>query len=353
MDKELLELYETAKKAADAVLANGDEDSPEEARCVEALKQLRKIPVTMKVLVDTQLGKHIKRLSKHPKEKIQAIASDILEIWKGIVLEETAKKKNGSLELKDSVKSIQTVKVEKLTSVKVETVSKIEAFKVEKTVEKSETYRVEKKARVAEKLPMEDKINSDIKKPSEAPISPPKLTSLIKCNDSVRDKIRELLAEALCRVSTEAEKDILDEVNAVDPLRVAVSVESVLFEKMGKSTGPEKNKYRSIMFNIRDSKNPDLRRRLLLGQVKPEKLITMTPEEMASDQRRLETTQIKKKALLECERGAAPKATTDQFRCGRCKQRKCTYYQLQTRSADEPMTTFVTCVNCNNHWKFC
>ena len=46
-------------------------------------------------------------------------------------------------------------------------------------------------------------------------------------------------------------------------------------------------------------------------------------------------------------------ASTDQFKCGKCKQRKCTYFQLQTRSADEPMTTFVTCVNCNNRWKFC
>jgi transcription elongation factor S-II len=26
--------------------------------------------------------------------------------------------------------------------------------------------------------------------------------------------------------------------------------------------------------------------------------------------------------------------------------------QMQTRSADEPMTTFVTCVNCGNKWKF-
>lgn len=33
--------------------------------------------------------------------------------------------------------------------------------------------------------------------------------------------------------------------------------------------------------------------------------------------------------------------------------RKTTYYQMQTRSADEPMTTFVTCVNCGNRWKFC
>lgn len=40
------------------------------------------------------------------------------------------------------------------------------------------------------------------------------------------------------------------------------------------------------------------------------------------------------------------------FKCGRCKTYKTTYYQLQTRSCDEPATTFVTCLNCNNRWKF-
>lgn len=41
------------------------------------------------------------------------------------------------------------------------------------------------------------------------------------------------------------------------------------------------------------------------------------------------------------------------FECGRCKSTKTTYTQKQTRSADEPMTTFVTCGNCKNRWKFC
>ncbi len=40
------------------------------------------------------------------------------------------------------------------------------------------------------------------------------------------------------------------------------------------------------------------------------------------------------------------------FECRRCKSMKTTYYQLQTRSADEPMTTYVTCLRCNNKWKF-
>ena len=39
--------------------------------------------------------------------------------------------------------------------------------------------------------------------------------------------------------------------------------------------------------------------------------------------------------------------------CSACKKKtKCDYYQLQTRSADEPMTTFVTCLECDKRWKF-
>jgi len=39
--------------------------------------------------------------------------------------------------------------------------------------------------------------------------------------------------------------------------------------------------------------------------------------------------------------------------CSRCKKKsKCDYYQMQTRSADEPMTTFVTCLECDREWKF-
>ena len=39
------------------------------------------------------------------------------------------------------------------------------------------------------------------------------------------------------------------------------------------------------------------------------------------------------------------------FKCGKCKSTKTTYYQMQTRSADEPMTTYVTCLECGNRWK--
>jgi len=46
-----------------------------------------------------------------------------------------------------------------------------------------------------------------------------------------------------------------------------------------------------------------------------------------------------------------PHAMTDQIQCNKCKSRKCSYYAMQTRSADEPMTMFMTCLNCNSRWK--
>jgi DNA-directed RNA polymerase subunit M/transcription elongation factor TFIIS len=43
---------------------------------------------------------------------------------------------------------------------------------------------------------------------------------------------------------------------------------------------------------------------------------------------------------------------TNEYKCGRCKEKNCTYYQLQVRCSDEPMTTFINCLNCGNRWSF-
>ncbi|KAM7491824.1 hypothetical protein LguiA_034745 [Lonicera macranthoides] len=371
MEKELIELFEVVKKAADAAAAA--DSSPEEDRCIDALKQLEKFPVNYQLLVSTQVGKRLRHMTKHPRKKIQALASSLIEIWKNIIVEETNKnKKNGSLDNKNSIKAepvgaetSEVKKIQRINSIKVE--KKVETTKLEQNDRittprsekaiKSETFSMEKKVKndvkKVEKITKEEKPSSDVRKPTQASAAPPKLTSIIYCKDALRDKIRELLSEALLKVSGEVEEDLKLDVDACDPCRVAVSLESAMFEKWGRSNGPHKFKYRSIMFNIKDPQNPDFRRKVLLGHVKPENVLEMTPEEMASNERQMQNVKIKEKALFDCERGQAPKASTDQFKCGRCGKRQCTYYQLQTRSADEPMTTFVTCVNCNNHWKFC
>ena len=55
----------------------------------------------------------------------------------------------------------------------------------------------------------------------------------------------------------------------------------------------------------------------------------------------------REKRQLEGNRAMA----TDQFLCKGCKKRECTYYELQTRSADEPMTIFIQCLNCGKRWR--
>jgi DNA-directed RNA polymerase subunit M/transcription elongation factor TFIIS len=44
-------------------------------------------------------------------------------------------------------------------------------------------------------------------------------------------------------------------------------------------------------------------------------------------------------------------ATTDMFKCPKCKKNKATYYKMQIRSADEPETTFITCSLCKHNWR--
>ncbi|KAJ6921218.1 protein hook [Populus alba x Populus x berolinensis] len=119
MEMEFVELFDEAKKAADASL-NDDVSSsgPEVTRCVDSLKQLRKFKVTSELLVSTQVGKKLRPLAKHPKEKIRAVASDLLEMWKKIVIDET-RKKNGSIDSKSSVKlRYQNQRLSKLRSFK-------------------------------------------------------------------------------------------------------------------------------------------------------------------------------------------------------------------------------------------
>ena len=132
---------------------------------------------------------------------------------------------------------------------------------------------------------------------------------------------------------------------------------------------------------------------VLSGEVAPDALVELPPEELASDAKRDENARIREKKLFDsapsavklvrcrcrCRcavlfptkhiagnirpspslptrpatflllfcyptQPAAPQlplhlqATTDQFQCGKCRQRKVTYYQMQTRSADEPVS---------------
>lgn len=95
--------------------------------------------------------------------------------------------------------------------------------------------------------------------------------------------------------------------------------------------------------------NTDLFRRYKAGQLRLEDLCSMDTYQMFEGhwKESFLQQQLREKRQLEGNKDMA----TDKFLCGRCWKRECTYYELQTRSADEPMTIFITCLNCGKHWR--
>ena len=107
-----------------------------------------------------------------------------------------------------------------------------------------------------------------------------------------------------------------------------------------------KNRLRSIYLNLR---NEEFLKKIKKKKIKTSQLHKITHQEMCPEKwKDLIDAKIKRdKNMTSTNMSAA----TDEFTCYKCKKKKCTYYQLQTRSADEPMTTFVTCLVCSNRWK--
>ena len=137
-----------------------------------------------------------------------------------------------------------------------------------------------------------------------------------------------------------------------DAVAVAASIEHAVFLQNGGTTAAYKTKVRSLAFNMRDARNPDLRARVLEGKISGHVLVDLSSDELASDERRKENKEIKEYKLKEANPAGMKKATTDAFqyvlhhaavsltaavfseltaasylcRCGKCKQKKCVYY---------------------------
>ena len=77
------------------------------------------------------------------------------------------------------------------------------------------------------------------------------------------------------------------------------------------------------------------------------------PEETASDNVKNQRQAFVKAGIDAAQLAMVQGTHTDLLKCGKCEKKNCTYSQIQTRSADEPMNTFVLCNECGNRWKFC
>tara|TARA_B100001996_G_C18445444_1_gene510094 strand:+ start:49 stop:552 length:504 start_codon:yes stop_codon:yes gene_type:complete len=104
---------------------------------------------------------------------------------------------------------------------------------------------------------------------------------------------------------------------------------------------------RKILANISYTTNSLVIKQLLLdNKIDPYKIVNMTREQLNPEfWAELKLTCLKKHVIQ------PEKLEDGMFKCNKCKSMKTVYYQMQTRSADEPMTTYVTCTNCNARWK--
>jgi DNA-directed RNA polymerase subunit M/transcription elongation factor TFIIS len=112
------------------------------------------------------------------------------------------------------------------------------------------------------------------------------------------------------------------------------------------------SKVRSIYTNIKkDSyiQNESFLERIYNNEFDPEKIADLTIYDIFPDNWKTLIDNKSKRDKIKYE--LKPEAMTTLFKCRKCNSRETSYYELQTRSADEPMTQFITCLNCNNRWK--
>ncbi|XP_053538862.1 transcription elongation factor A protein 3 isoform X17 [Ictalurus punctatus] len=176
--------------------------------------------------------------------------------------------------------------------------------------------------------------------PAGGPLSPHLLTG-----DSIRDKCIEMLSAAL-------RTDDDYKYYGANCDAMGAEIEDHIYQEIKATDMKYKNRVRSRISNLKDPKNPNLRKNVLGGAIDLSRIATMTAEEMASDELKQLRNILTQEAIREHQMAKTGGTVTDLLQCGKCRKKNCTYNQVQTRSADEPMTTFVLCNECGNRWKY-
>lgn len=172
-----------------------------------------------------------------------------------------------------------------------------------------------------------------------------------------REKIIEKIAEAFGQVDKldVVEGSANDDTDMKDPKTLAVEIEKALNDQLTEKEYVAQA--RAVLFNLKDKKNHLFRFKLLVGAIPPVSVPKLGASDMASDEKNAERRKQRDEAMAAIDQDWAMKngqiRISGLFTCGKCKGTQTTYFQMQTRSSDEPMTTFATCLTCGNRWKFC
>jgi DNA-directed RNA polymerase subunit M/transcription elongation factor TFIIS len=108
-----------------------------------------------------------------------------------------------------------------------------------------------------------------------------------------------------------------------------------------------KDRLRSIYLNLK--KNKSFKEKIISEEITMDDLTKITHQEIFPEKwndlinRKIKRDDSKFSQNIE--------SMTDMYKCKKCGSKRSTYYELQTRSADESMTIFIRCIDCGNQMK--
>lgn len=166
-----------------------------------------------------------------------------------------------------------------------------------------------------------------------------KISNPLAFRSNVRTKLMGILSED--KLTTNLERGIFNyALKEANTKKIIKKWENPYFAQL------YLDRLRTVYLNL---KNMDLLTQLKNNEITPQGLAFMTHQEMKPEHwRSMIEMKIKRDANKYTNN---VQASTDIFTCKKCRGKRCTYYELQTRSADEPATIFVTCLDCGKNWK--
>lgn len=152
----------------------------------------------------------------------------------------------------------------------------------------------------------------------------PQPQSCPSTTSEVRLKCRELLADALKKPFNNSR----DDEALLEPDELADRIEEAIFQEFKRTDMKYKNRVRSRVANLGDTKNPDFKYRVRLGDVRPERIAKMTADEMASKELKQLRDQFTKEAIDDHQMAMTTGTQTSEIKCSACKKSNVTYNQV-------------------------
>jgi transcription elongation factor S-II len=289
---------------------------------------LDEVQITKSILEDTKVGVVVNTYRKSDNEEISSKSKQLLKKWKKLIDEqEQSGNSNKEKEGKPKEKSKDKDKDK------------------DKDKEKDKKNQSQSQSQDSKPSPSPPPVDSQTGASNGSDDIHP-LLAQYNLKNTLRNKSMKLLLDGLLLAASDDERRQL-------AAALAKEIEEEVLKASGGATETDyKQKIRSLSFNLKDPKNPQLREKVFEGKMSPEFLSTASAADLANEETKMLNSQLRKKAIDETKVPESGGTRTTQFRCGKCGKSDTKYSQLQTRSADEPMTTFVTCLNCGNNWKF-